>query len=443
MAREFLDRLAARRVFGIRPGLETMSALCEALGHPEREFAVIHIAGTNGKGSVAALCDAALRASGYRVGRYTSPHLVRVNERFTVDGEDVSDETLGRALDRVEAVCAAKGLEPTFFEVLTACAWVIFQEAGIQLAVAEVGMGGRWDATNTIEAPLVSVITHVALDHCAILGDTIEAIAGEKAGIVKPGRPAVMGAMDPRAKAVISAKAADCGAPLHDASEEISVAVSRRTVHGQTLTCESPRGTYPAGLTRLTGTYQTENAATALCALERLMEQGLEIPPKAFTEALRTVRWPGRCQLIASDPPTFLDGGHNPDALRALRESLKSLHVRRRVALVCGFCGDKAVKDALHEIAPLVEAAWTTRIANPRTLPAEETAVLARAAGIRRAVPAESLEAALEAASDWAQGCQGTVVICGSLFLVGEVLALRGEDGGAEGLDPSEAVRAP
>lgn len=443
MARAFLERLAARRVFGIRPGLDTMTALCEALGHPEREFAVIHVAGTNGKGSVAALCDAALRAAGYRVGRYTSPHLIRVNERFTVDGEAVSDEALGAALDRVEAVCAARGLEPTFFEVLTACAWVLFREAGVRLAVIEVGMGGRWDATNTVEAPLVSVITHVALDHCAILGETLEAIAGEKAGIVKSGRPVVMGAMDARAKAVIAAAAAAKGAPLCDASESVSVAVSRRTLHGQTLTCTSPRGTYPAGLTRLTGTYQTENAATALCVLERIAEQGIPVPPKAFAEALRTVQWPGRCQLIADDPPTILDGGHNPDALRALRESLKSLHVRRRVALVCGFCGDKAVGEALREIAPLAETAWTVTLANPRSLPAEETALLARAAGIRRAVAAADLPSALEAASAWAQGCQGTVVICGSLFLAGEVLALHGEGDGMAGPDPSEALRAP
>ena len=274
--RAFLERLAARRRFGIRPGLETMRALCAALGNPEREFAVIHIAGTNGKGSVAALCEAALRTMGIPVARYTSPHLVRVNERFVVDGEPVTDETLARALDAVEAVCAREGLEPTFFEVLTACAWWIFREAGMRVVVCEVGMGGRWDATNVIEAPLVSVITHVALDHCDVLGDTVEAIAAEKAGIVKAGRPVVVGAMDPRAKTVIADVAARLQAPLHDAAEEVRVAVSRRTLHGQTLQCSTPICDYPAALTRLAGTFQVENAATALCALERLGEQGLQ-----------------------------------------------------------------------------------------------------------------------------------------------------------------------
>ena len=438
--RDFLGRLAVRRRFGVRPGLGTMRALCAALGNPERELAAIHVAGTNGKGSVTAICEAALRTMGLRVGRYTSPHLVRVNERFVLDGREATDAELAGALDEVEAACAREGLEPTFFEALTACAFVLFRRAGVHLAVLEVGMGGRWDATNVIEAPLVSVITHVALDHCAILGETLEAIAGEKAGIVKAGRPVVVGAMDARARAAIAARAAELGAPFHDAAEEIRVSVSRRTIHGQTLRCESPSGAYPAALTRLAGTYQVENAATALCALERLGEQGLPVPPKAFAEALRTVSWPGRCQLISESPPTFLDGGHNPDALRALREALKSMHIRRRVALVCGFCADKAVGEALREIAPLVSAAWAVPLSNPRGLAPGALAAELAAAGIAAAIAMPSVEEGVEAATAWAEDNQGTVLICGSLFLVGEVLALRE---GLGAIDPSEALRAP
>lgn len=437
--RDFLGRLAARRRFGVRPGLGTMRALCAALGNPERELAAIHVAGTNGKGSVTAICEAALRTMGLRVGRYTSPHLVRVNERFVLDGREATDEELAGALDEVEAACARAGVEPTFFEALTACAFVLFRRAGIRLAVLEVGMGGRWDATNVIEAPLVSVVTHVALDHCAVLGETLEAIAGEKAGIVKPGRPVVVGAMDARARAVIARRAAEVGAPLHDAAEEIRVEVSRRTIHGQTLRCASPARDYPAALTRLAGSFQAENAATALCALERLGEAGLEVPPKAFAEGLRTVSWPGRCQLIAEDPPTFLDGGHNPDALRALRLALQSMHVRRRVALVCGFCADKAVGEALREIAPLVSAAWAAPLANERGLAPEALAEALRGAGVRQTHAAGSVAEGLEGATAWAQENQGTVVVCGSLFLVGEVLALTE---GAGAIDPSEALRA-
>lgn len=437
--RDFLTRLAARRKFGIRPGLETMQRLCQALGHPERDFAVIHIAGTNGKGSVAAICEAALRTMGLPVARYTSPHLIRVNERFLIQGEPVSDMALEQALDEVDCICAAHHLEPTFFEALTACAWLLFREAGCKIVVCETGMGGRWDATNVIEAPLVSVITRVALDHCAVLGDTIEAIAAEKAGIIKPGRPVVMGQMHPSARRVIERIAAEQHAPLHSAEESIRVTVSRRTIHGQTLQCSSPSCDYPAALTRLAGSYQAINAATALCALERLGEQGLPIPPKAFAEALRTVEWQGRCQLLSADPPTFLDGGHNPDALKALCEALKSMHIRRRVALVCGFCGDKAVVDALREIAPLCAAAWTVPIANDRSLTAEATAEAAQQAGIRQVIPMASVTEAIEAATTWAQDNQGAVLICGSLFLVGEVLALQGD---GEMLDPGESHRA-
>lgn len=439
--RDFLTRLAARRVFGIRPGLETMQRLCAALGNPEQSFAVIHIAGTNGKGSVAAICEAAFRTMGIPVARYTSPHLVRVNERFLIQGEPVSDEALGCALDHVEAVCAAHGLEPTFFEVLTACAWVLFQEANCKIVVCETGMGGRWDATNVIPEPLVSVITRVALDHCAILGDTIEAIAAEKAGIIKHGCPVVMGQMDPVARRVIEQVAAEHQAPIHSAEDEIRVTVSRRTVHGQTLQCSSPSCDYPAALTRLAGSYQAINAATALCALECVAERGLPVPPKAFAEALRTVEWKGRCQLLSSDPVTFLDGGHNPDALKALCESLKSMHIRRRVALVCGFCGDKAVADALREIAPIVSCAWAVPIANERSLTPAETAQAARQAGLQQVIEMTDVAEAIEAATTWAQDNQGTVVICGSLYLVGEVLALQGEEEDGA-LDPGESIRA-
>jgi dihydrofolate synthase/folylpolyglutamate synthase len=271
------------------------------------------------------------------------------------------------------------------------------------------------------------------------LGDTIEAIAAEKAGIIKPGCPVVMGQMHPKARQVIEAIAQQQQAPIHSAEDEIRVTVSRRTVHGQTLQCSSPACDYPAALTRLAGSYQAVNAATALCALECLGERGLPIPPKAFAEALRTVEWKGRCQLLSNDPPTFLDGGHNPDALKALCDSLKSMHIRRRVALVCGFCGDKAVSEALRELTAITSVTWTVPIANERSLSPEDTAAAATQAGMTQVIPMTSVAEAIEAATTWAQDNQGTVLICGSLYLVGEVLALQGE---GEMLDPGEAHRA-
>jgi len=209
-----LQKLAERRRFGMRPGLETIRALLERLGNPERDVAAIHIAGTNGKGAVAALCESVLRAAGYPVARYTSPHLVSVNERFLVNGAPADDAALERAAADVEpavrAVERALQTEVTFFECLTALGFVLFRRAGVRLVALEAGLGGRLDATNVV-TPLVSVITRIGLDHCDWLGDTVEKIAGEKAGIIKPGRPVVCAAMPDGAKAVVAGAAAAAG----------------------------------------------------------------------------------------------------------------------------------------------------------------------------------------------------------------------------------------
>ena len=230
----FFQRLAERRRFGMRPGLDIINRLTERLGHPERDLAVIHIAGTNGKGAVAALCESILRAAGYPVARYTSPHLVRVHERYLLNGAPVEDAMLEAASREVEeAVLALEATpeapEATFFECLTAVAFVLFRQAGIRLAVLETGLGGRLDATNIV-TPLVSVITRIGLDHCDWLGDTLEQVAAEKAGIIKPGRPVVCAAMPDEARAVIAATAARQGAHCIDAADAVSVAVSHSTL---------------------------------------------------------------------------------------------------------------------------------------------------------------------------------------------------------------------
>lgn len=441
MPTDFLDRLIAHRKFGIKPGLDTMHTLLEALGHPEADIAIMHIAGTNGKGSVAAICETALRTFGYPVGRYTSPHLVRINERFFVHGAPVSDECLSQALDAVEDAANASGVEATFFEVLTAAAWVIFKQAKIKLAIVEVGLGGRFDATNTIDAPLVSVITRIALDHCSILGDTLEAIAYEKAGIIKPNRPVVIGAMPPEAATVIRQIAQANNALVHDATEEITVTPSKRSVFGQTFKIVSENRSYPPTLSHLTGIYQTENVATAVCALESLMEQGLELPEKAVVEGIGTVYWPGRFQLIGTDPAIFLDGGHNPDGMRALVAALKSIQVRKNVALVAGFCADKSIVPALKAIAPICGAVWAVPVQSERAIAPDVLATHMQQSGIRHATSHLPLAEAIEAATSWAADHNGTVVICGSLFLVGEVLTLRGETPWeADRLDPNESI---
>ena len=422
----FFQRLAERRRFGMRPGLDIINRLTERLGHPERDLAVIHIAGTNGKGAVAALCESILRAAGYPVARYTSPHLVRVHERYLLNGAPVEDAMLEAASREVEeAVLALEATpeapEATFFECLTAVAFVLFRQAGIRLAVLETGLGGRLDATNIV-TPLVSVITRIGLDHCDWLGDTLEQIAAEKAGIIKPGRPVVCAAMPDEARAVIAATAARQGAHCIDAADAVSVAVSHSTLAGQTLTISTQERTLPPTHVPLAGAFQVENVCTAVAALEAVVACGLTVPDTAFVTGLGSVCWPGRFQLVTDDPPVIVDGAHNPDGARAVRQALKSCKVKAPVALIAGFCGDKDALAHLRILAPVVKCAWGVATSNPRSLSADQTAGLLRMAGIDAVASSSDVRAALDAARAWARANNGVVLVCGSLFLAGDAL---------------------
>jgi dihydrofolate synthase/folylpolyglutamate synthase len=441
----FLQRLADRRRFGMRPGLDTIRHLLDRLDHPEQEIAAIHIAGTNGKGAVAALCESVLRAAGYPVARYTSPHLVRVNERFLINGAAADDAALEAAAQTVEAhvlaLEAAQNLEVTFFECLTAVAFVLFRQAGVRLVVLETGLGGRLDATNVV-TPLVTVITRIGLDHCDWLGDTVAQIAAEKAGIVKPGRPVVCAAMPDEARAVIAAAAAQNRALFVDAAEAVSATVMRSGLEGQTLAIATPNRTLPPVRLPLAGAFQVENACTAVAALEAAADCGLTLPDTAFVAGLETVCWPGRFQLAAKHPAVIVDGAHNPEAARALRLALNSCKVKAPVALVAGFCGDKDTLAHLRALAPVVKRAWGVAIrSNPRSLTADQTAGFMRMAGIDPVAASGSVRAALDAAREWARETDGVVLVCGSLFLAGEALvALDAYPWPAERFDANERL---
>ena len=404
----FLERLAARRRFGMKPGLGTIRAIMAALGNPQDTLRCIHIAGTNGKGATAAMLDSVLRAAGYRVARYTSPHLVALNERFVLDGVPVSDDMLGPVAEEVFAAIVhlerEQGLEVTFFEALTAVAFVLFARHRPDVTILETGLGGRLDATNVIASPLVSVITRIGLDHCDWLGTTHAAIATEKAGIVKPGRPVVCGAMPPEALAAIRAVAARLGAPL---------------------VCAAP-WTPPPNFA-LFGAFQEENAATVKAVLDVLREgrassQPFAIPDSAIAAGLARVVWPGRCQRIVRDGVTYIvDGAHNPDAAVALARVLSNEKLRH-VGLVAGFCGDKDVAGHLRTLAPLVARAWAVPIRNDRSLAPEAVAAHMRAAGIAEAAACATVSDGLSAAAAWARETGNVVIVCGSLFLAGEAL---------------------
>ena len=409
----FLSELAARRRFGMRPGLETISALCRVLGDPHQAFPAIHVAGTNGKGAVCAILDAALRGAGLRaVGRYTSPHLVSLNERFFIDGAPADDATLERLARRVGD--AAKELprdcELTFFEALTAVAFLLYAERKSEMAILECGLGGRLDATNVC-APRLCVITKIGLDHCDWLGDTVEKIAAEKAGIVKRGVPVVVGRNEPSVVATIRRIAEERGAPFVYAPDAASAAEIPATFS-------------------LPGSFNRENAVTAIAALKTL---GVAVDAAAFGR----VEWFGRFQKVGN---YIIDGAHNPPAARALAEALRELAGDDAAAhgftLVFGACGDKDVGEVLRTLAPFVGRAFAVRTNNPRSLAADALAEKMREAGID-ATPCASLKEALKAAGD-----SSRVLVCGSLFLAGEALVeLGAAPWGASRFDSSERLR--
>ena len=427
----FLDELAARRRFGMKPGLETIRSLCASLGDPQLKFKALHVAGTNGKGAVCAILDAALRAAsrireegrgkreeGLRIGRYTSPHLVKINERFFLDGAPVDDETLERLAKKVADVLIPDPQslipEPTFFEALTAVAFELYAEVGVDYAILECGLGGRLDATNVCN-PALSVITRIGLDHCDWLGDTLEKIAAEKAGIVKAGVPVVLGRNEPEVIDVIRRRAAEVGAPFHYAPD---------------LADESE---IPADFS-LPGSFNRENAITAIASLKVLAAKGYAPakPPrsgrssaaqrgaKEFLKGFGNVIWPGRFQRVGN---FIVDGAHNPPAARALVTALSTFNLQPSTFnLICGFCGDKDIAEVLSILAPIVKKGYAVKTNNPRSLSAGETAAKMRAAGID-AVPCDSLKEAIEQASrDSSLFPLPSSLICGSLFLAGEAL---------------------
>ena len=377
----------------MRPSLDAIRGVCAALGDPQKELRAIHVAGTNGKGAVCAMIEACLRSGGLRACRYTSPHLVRINERFFVDGKPVDDATLERAADKVFHADSDTNSQLTFFEALTAVAFIAFSEAKCDYAVLETGLGGRLDATN-ICVPEICVITKIGLDHCDWLGDTVEKIAAEKAGIIKKGVPIVLGKNEPAVIAVVKARASEVGAPFFyapDMADESEI---------------------PDGFS-LEGAFNRENAVTALAALKVLK--------KGSRDGLSNVVWPGRFQRVGR---FIIDGAHNPPAARALAAALNKYapFAGSVPTLIAGFCGDKDVDETLRILAPLVGKGIAVRTNNPRSLAPEELARKMESAGIP-AISCDSIHLALEKMGSVPSGSGADTLICGSLFLAGEALA--------------------
>jgi dihydrofolate synthase/folylpolyglutamate synthase len=386
----------------MRFGLERVERALAALGHPEARLPILHVGGTNGKGSTCAMAAAALAGAGHAVGLYTSPHLVRFNERIQVGGASIADADLARAVDEVRRACpwheaGGEGDRLTYFEFATLAALVHFARAGVDVAVVEVGLGGRFDATNAVR-PRVTAIARIGLDHTQLLGDTVEQIAFEKAGIFKAGVPAVVHAhQPPGALETLRAEAARRGAPF---------AVAPPSWDGPVA---------------LLGPHQRGNAALAAAALRALAATGVAVPDEAIAAGIAGARWPGRLEEVAG---VLLDGAHNPDGAAALAASLAALHPGRPVELVFGVLADKDHAGMLRALAPAARRLHIVAPATPRARAAADVAALARGLGARadhHPDLASALTCARAAAADGALVC-----VAGSLYLVGEARALLG-----------------
>jgi dihydrofolate synthase/folylpolyglutamate synthase len=420
--------LAQRVRFGMKFGLDTMRALVAEMGHPERAYACLLIAGTNGKGSVAAYCDAALRASGLRTGRYTSPHLVRVNERITVDGREISDRDFATAVravrDAAGRLVRRRVLEahPTFFEVLTAAALAHFRRLRVDVAVLEVGLGGRLDATNVVE-PLASAIVSIAFDHEVYLGRSLASIATEKAGVMREGRATVVGPLPEPARRAVRARARVVGARVTEALRDARLVVPQPGTGGPRprLDLTTPGASY-RGLVPLPGEHQRDNLLVAIRLLEEAKRAGLGVKLARVAGAVAGTRWPGRLQRIPGEPAIVLDGAHNPAGARALAAHLSG---GPPFVLVFAAMADKDVRGLARALFPLAsEIVLTT----PRVSRAASPEELARRGGrlASRAHREPSVARALRLARRLARarGPRTEVVVAGSLYLVGAVLAL-------------------
>ena len=418
-----LDRLFALETFGIKLGLDNIARLCEALGHPERTFVSLHVAGTNGKGSVTALTHSALLASGIRAARYTSPHLVDLNERFVIGNDPVDARTLETVADDV-LDCADRlrdqhvlTVVPTFFEVTTAIAFELFRRAGVEVAVIEVGLGGRFDATNVI-TPVATAITTIGFDHQQHLGTTLGEIAFEKAGIVKRGVPVVVGAIPDEAMAVVRRVAEERQAPLVDAEAATSVDVTM--IDGRAhATMATGTARYGPIALALRGDHQIHNALVALSLLEVAREGGVAVTQHGIESGFAAADWPARLELIAlgDGRRVLLDAAHNADGAAALAAYLRRWHPERPT-LVLGVMRDKAASDIIRDLLPVTSNVIVTAAPTPRALPAAQLAE-------RVASEDPNLDITVipdpDDAVAWAVDHAQSVCVAGSVFLVGAV----------------------
>ena len=411
-ARKYIDSIA---VFGSKLGLENIRNLMRYLGDPQKELKFIHVAGTNGKGSTVAFISSILRQSGLRVGMYTSPFVERFSERIRVDDKEITEEDFARLASVVKSAAdrmRADGLgEPTEFEIICAIAFLHFKEKNCDICVLEVGLGGRLDATNVIDAPLLSIITPISYDHMDILGDTLEKIAYEKAGIIKEGCDALIYPQTDGVEKVLSDICLERKAALHRIS--LPEGVIKEDITGTEFEYDERR--YELSLL---GNYQINNAALAINAAKILRSKGFKISDEDIKKGLKSTVWNARFEILQKDPTVIIDGSHNRQGMEKLAENIRLYFGDRKIILIVGILKDKEYGKMLDMILPLAKRVYTVTVPSPRTLSAEE---LKKEAQMRTDAkvtavedPTEAVKAAIKEAAD-----DDVICACGSLYYVG------------------------
>jgi dihydrofolate synthase/folylpolyglutamate synthase len=424
---EAMSYLSSAMRFGIKPGLARTSALVGALGHPERHMRFVHIAGTNGKGSVSVMVESAIRQAGIKSGLFTSPHLSSYTERIRVAGEDISRERLAAMVELVKQ--AAQGLvsdgvdAPTEFELCTALCLEHFRRQEVKLAVMEVGLGGRYDSTNII-SPDVTVITHIAYDHMERLGKTLGRIAFDKCGTIKPGVEVISASQSEEAALMIRREAKAKGAPLREPGRNYEYSMTRLGLSGTEVefTGANLSGRFT---TSLVGVHQADNAAAALAALDCLIGSGWQIAEQDISKGLSQAVHPGRFEVINGDPLVILDGAHNPDGAKALSETLRHVMGGRKPVAIMGFSADKQYVQMIKTLAGGISSLIGTDIAHTRSgcVKCSDIAEAGNALGVKSAC-IESHEDALQKGQELARSEGVPLLVCGSLYLIGELREL-------------------
>ncbi|MBN9653847.1 bifunctional folylpolyglutamate synthase/dihydrofolate synthase [Halobacillus sp. GSS1] len=417
---EAIDWIHSREKFKVKPGLKRMEWMMERLGHPEKKFRSVHIAGTNGKGSTLSFLRYILQQQGMSVGTFTSPYIEKFNERISVDGQSIQDEALAEFVLRVKPLSEELGQthlgEPTEFEIITAVAMLYFSETSLDLVLIETGLGGRFDSTNIL-TPVLSLITNIGHDHMNVLGSTIREIAEEKAGIIKPEIPVVTGVKQQEAIEVITQKARSCHSKVFRLGRDFNITHQSSSDDGESFVFANETFHPETFVSQMKGPHQVENASLAIQAAEVLRALGIQIDRNLYRKGITSTRWPARFEKVMDAPLTIIDGAHNEEGTSALVETVKRHYADKRVVLVYSALEDKPVKKMLNQLESVVDKAYMTTFEFPRALKGHE---LAEYSDIAETVAIEDYKQAIQIASEQV-GEDGILLITGSLYFISRI----------------------